>query len=181
MFDVCVQVACWGAIGVFVLLVVIGLLAGRVTRRWEARMQRYGEEVTAYVMMANSKLFERNSGDGSSYAQVVFVTDPDVPDLEGELQAIAERLKAFQVEDDSDATERKIATMLRTEIPDDELLRLPRRVAGNYAAYTVSLEVHWSKLRKRRLTQGFLQVLIRPDVPKDGCLLLPERGSDQDR
>src|SRR5262245_21432094 len=110
-----------------VALIVVGFLymalvwapkLRKSSRRWLLKLTTQGEDRLAYVVFANKTLYERNTGEESySYAQVVYCTDRDVPDLRDELVGIGERLKAFKLENPDDLEERLIASVLKTEVP----------------------------------------------------------------
>jgi hypothetical protein len=109
---------------------------------------------------------------------VVYVTDPDVPNLEQELAKIAARLSEYRVQDEADETDRRIGSVMSTQVPYSTPLRLPPRVAGERTAFTVSLRVHWGRLAARKLTQPLVRIRVLDTEPDDGVRMVPEPGSN---
>lgn len=151
-------------------------------RKWLLDLMTRGEDYTAYVMTANPALYQRSGGEENySYAQVIYCTDRDVPDLEAELAQMAERLRAFKVESRDDFDERAIESVLKTEVPLMRSLRLPPRIAGSRTAYTYSLLVHWDNFTAGKLTGPLLKIKVLPGESECHILCLAEPRSPADR
>lgn len=164
------------ALALFYFLMVVQPKWEKAAREKEDRIMMLGRELVAFVQMANTSLYEESKDKGYSYAQVVYITDPDVPNLEQELSQIAARLSKYEVQDETDETDRLIGSVMKTQMPYFNPLKLPPRVAGDRTAFTVSLCVHWSKLKARKLTQPLLRIRVL-DTEDDGVRMLPEPGS----
>jgi hypothetical protein len=173
-------------IGVAALLVVGFLYMALVwapkerkfNRRWLLKLMTQGEDHLAYVVFANKALYQRNTGDENySYAQVVYCTDRDVPNLRNELAGIGERLKAFKLENPDDIEERFIDSVLKTEVPLMRSVKLPPRIAGGLTAYTYSVLVHWDSFVKNKLTDPYFQIKVMPGENECHIYLVPEPGS----
>jgi hypothetical protein len=172
-----------GIAGVVVLAFLYGALVWapkqrRINRRWLLKLMTQGEDHLAYVVFANKALYERNTGEESySYAQVVYCTDPGVPNLRDELVGIGERLKAFELENPDDVEERLIASVLKTEVPLMRSVKLPPRIAGRLTAYTYSVLVHWDSFVENRLADPFWRIKVLPGEKECHIYLVPEPGS----
>jgi hypothetical protein len=172
-----------GIAGVLALAFLYGALVWapkqrRFNRRWLLKLMTQGEDHLAFVVFANKALYERNTGEESySYAQVVYCTDRDVPNLRDELVGIGERLKAFKLENPDDIEERFIDSVMKTEVPLMRSVKLPPRITGRLTAYTYSVLVHWDSFVKNKLTDPFLQVKVMPGEKECHIFLAPEPGS----
>ena len=113
------------ALAVFYYLIVLQPKWEKAAREKDDRILTGGREFVAYVQMANTKLYEATRGGEHSYAQVVYITDPDVPDLEEELARVAARLSEYRVQDPKDETDRLIGSVMESQVPYFRPLRLP--------------------------------------------------------
>lgn len=141
------------------------------------KLMTRGVERVAYVVYANPVLYKKGSSGDHSYAQVVYSTDPDDPQLRTDLVAIADRLRKFQREDMADETERLLESVLSTQTPLLQSLRLPPRVAGGRTAFTASITVLWDHFVQGKLDSPYLRVRAMADELDEIVLLVPEPGS----
>lgn len=178
-------------VAVIVALVLLALLvafvvyfrlfiAPKINRANNQRLLKLmtrGVERVAYVVYANPVLYEKGPSGDHSYAQVVYTTDPDDPQLRTDLVAIADRFRKFQREDMTDETERLLESVLSTQTPLLQSLRLPPRVAGGRTAFTASITVLWDHFVQGKLASQYVQVRAMADELDEIVLLVPEPGS----
>ena len=146
------------AIVIAILVILFFILAARHAKNEAekvARIEEDGEPVYCYVVFANDDLYKKKQTDDYSYAQVVY-TFSRVTDLEVCLSEIAANLRDYKPPKIPTEEERLIGSVLSTHMPYFDPLRLPKKVAGNIEAYTVSVRVYWKKLPKGKLTRKYI-------------------------
>jgi hypothetical protein len=163
-------------LGVFLLLVLLVIAGNRRYAARQARIEREGEAVLGWIVMANPALYQKRITSDCSYAVVVFTFEKDLPDLKGTLATIAQSLPTFEPGKDPPEDERIIGSVMKTQIPYTYTLRIPDRVTGGVEAYMVSVKVYWNKLPQRRLTLPYLYCKVL--LGKDGGARMAEYPED---
>ena len=149
--------------GGFLALLVLGLLflflvvapnERRKTAELTARIEEYGQLVYCYIVMANPDLYKERDTEDYSFAQVVYTHD-DPPDTDL-LKRLGKKLKIYKAVAGASKEDRIVSNVMKSHVPYHKPLQVPSEVAGEDIAYTVSLNVYWNKLPKKRLSREFL-------------------------
>jgi hypothetical protein len=163
-----------GLVALLVAAVVILLIySSRQMREWEERIERDGELLLCWIVVANETLYEVYDVPGYAEARVVFSPEPD-DDLKKRLKEAAKRLKKGDIVDENADVERiekfyEDYKNLRWLNPP---LRLPKWLVGDFKAYVAVVQVYWRRLPENKLTLPYLY--CRVVLGKDGGVVMAD-------
>lgn len=136
------------------------LLARRSLHQLRAEREavaRAGQSAKCWVIRANPSLYRKSLfGIPYDWADVVFTFDQGVPDLDQTLATIAQRVAAFRAGPDASEQERRVASVMSTEIPNPSRTHLPPSLTDGLDAYMVAIQVMRELLPEGKLTRPYV-------------------------
>ncbi len=172
-------------VGFLVLLVGGGVgyyfYASKQIKKQEEKIVKEGKRVLCYVARADDSIYERSEASGYSEVRVVFSTEKR-DNLEEMLEDAGRRLVDGDIVDpDAEVPEGEIERFY-DEYKNNKWpkppIRLPKWLIGDFKCYTASLQVYWSKLRKKKLTKPYLYAYVI--LGENGGLVMEdEKGRDE--
>jgi hypothetical protein len=120
-----------------------------------ARIELRGKPVRAWIVQAHDDLYKDGASDDSRNAQVIYTWD-ELPNWDQSMAAIADKLPSFRAGPNATEDEKRISTVMETQFPWYDPIRLPASVAGKLTVYTVSVSVKFKKLPEGKLTRPYI-------------------------
>lgn len=144
----------------FVAFMIFALI---MSQRDKAKAIRDGVHTIAWLVQANYKLFELDSG--SYPAQFLIMLDPSVSDPRPILEPLAARVAHLKTADPQNAAEEEAAATVRDEAYDAyRKAKLPISFTGGPEVFSVHIWVERSLLPEGRLTRRYVHAAYIPDA-----------------
>ncbi|MGF1579725.1 MAG: hypothetical protein ACFCD0_10210 [Gemmataceae bacterium] len=123
------------------------------------RLATSGRIVKAWVVMANTQIYEKGRPEDEAPA-VVVCTLENLEDLDDFLEDVTRDLKRFKQKDPDSPEEEMIERVMRTKIPHYTPVRIPKRITRGPEAYFAGVHISRPLLPKRKLTLPYVYVRI---------------------
>jgi hypothetical protein len=163
-------------VGFVVLLVV----ASRRQAALEKRINEEGIDVQAWFVMANNVLYDPDRTERYSYAVVIFTPNQRMHDLEATMEDWLSRIPDYEQPENPTEDERIFGSVMRTQVPYFQPLRLPDDITDGAEGYFISIRVYRDKLPERCITEPY--VYIRVLLERKGeAIMLDYPDNDEPR
>lgn len=140
--------------GLFVILLVIGLILTHHDANRKRRVLDEGEHTTGWLVQANNSLFEPGTVDLP--ALVVISPDPDTAEDKDLMTDLAERifnLKGHDPDDCGDEDDAFIAALMADETYiEGKMDRLPKRFAQGHKVFLAHIMIYRDDLPGKKLS-----------------------------
>lgn len=136
-----------------------------------------GTVVWAYIIQANSELFEKTSG--TCPAVVVYSTDPYFDGNLKELRAVAEQLYALKDQEGMEEDLQKFASVISDEMSCMLNMLVPKSLTSGRAVYYTSIMVFRKHLPQKFLRHGWFPLLVSPRKTRSSMILPSKYWSDR--
>lgn len=159
----------WALVGLLVVVGVLYLLFHVFVvlphEREMKHLKEKGQDVVAWVLLANPSVYKDMSPPTFEFAFVVFTLDNDPSDEHLDfLQAVAEQLEDFESEN-SNTDEWRLGQALKTQKTVGDVLPVPKRLTGGREVYFSTPGVTRSMLPENKLTRPYIHLRVIPTGP----------------
>jgi hypothetical protein len=167
----------WLFVGLVVVVGALGLLfyvkVVLPYDRQEKHLKEHGQDVVAWVLLANPSVYQSMSPPTFEFASVVFTLDNDPSDEHlAFLEGVAGRLQGFKASR-ANSDEQRLEEAMETQRTVGDVLRVPDRVTGGRAVYFSTPGVTRSMLPEDKLTRPYIQLRVVVNGPLRGSSMIP--------